>query len=626
MSRKNTLHFEVSANLQKLIGEELVSNEEMAFIELIKNAYDSGANRVEITFYQETLATPAYITILDDGEGMPLDDFRKRFMFAAYSKRDEEAVTATRVPTGEKGIGRFAADKIGAQLTVTTKSIDAQRALQVIFNWKEFRSKTKKFNEIEMPYSYVPSPFGPSGKGTLLAIENLRSKWDRTRIENLKTALASLLSPYSAPEDFQIEVSIAGRRPSTGRIIPERPVQPNYELRFKILDDGRVLRRFKNATDARFEDWKQIPGLSASTLRGLRGYLLYYIKKPPKSLVKGLLPGVQLYRDGFLLQPFGSPISDRLKLIEKRVKRAGQAPLVPNRLFGFVDISRLLHPTLKDTTSRQAMMETQELHELVAVLQGQTDFLEENIREQVSKPSWRKSAREQSILVEQARLNSLGNLSVGIGHEIRQPLQSILSQVDAIELRLEELNVKDQQVTDGLQKINDAADRIDATITFIKQLASGDLEDVSIFDMADTIKRECKLVQAQNDDIQFSITAPVAQPATTNQTTVMHVLANLLRNSVEAIREAQDERVGKISVRLFRHNSRHVFEVADNGVGIAEDIKPKIFKQFATQKTGGLGFGLTYCYSILESQGGRITFTSKAGVGTTFRVELPEAG
>lgn len=384
-------------------------------------------------------------------------------------------------------------------------------------------------------------------------------------------------------------------------------------------------RKFKNPTDAKFHDWKQIPGLSASKLAGLKGNLLYYIKKPSKSLVKGLLPGVQLYRDGFLLQPFGSPISDRLKLIEKRVKRAGQAPLVPNRLFGFVDISRLLHPTLKDTTSRQAMIETQELHELVAVLKSQTDFLEENILEQVSKPSWRKSARDQAIVVEQARLNSLGNLSVGIGHEIRQPLQSILSQVDAIEVRLEELNVKDQQIEDALQKINDAADRIDATITFIKQLASGDLEDIGTFDMADTIKRECKFVQAQNDDIKFVIHASNPQPAVTNQTTVMHVLANLLRNSVEAIREAQDERVGQISVSLMRANSRHVLEVADNGVGIAEDIKPKIFKQFATQKTGGLGFGLTYCHTILESQGGKISFTSQVGVGTTFRVEIPEA-
>jgi len=129
MSKKSTLHFEVSANLQKLIGEELVCNEEMAFIELIKNAYDSGANQVEITLQQETLAAPAYITILDDGEGMGLEDFRKRFMFAAYSKRDEEAAMATRIPTGEKGIGRFAASKIGSHLKVITKARSAQKGV-----------------------------------------------------------------------------------------------------------------------------------------------------------------------------------------------------------------------------------------------------------------------------------------------------------------------------------------------------------------------------------------------------------------------------------------------------------------------------------------------------------------
>lgn len=68
----------------------------------------------------------------------------------------------------------------------------------------------------------------------------------------------------------------------------------------------------------------------------------------------------------------------------------------------------------------------------------------------------------------------------------------------------------------------------------------------------------------------------------------------------------------------------HIFEVADNGVGIAEDVKPKIFQKFATQKTGGLGFGLTYCYTILERWGGKISFKSKLGAGSTFRAQIPE--
>src|SRR5208283_863831 len=155
MANTKELRFEVSANLQKLIGEELISNDEMAFIELVKNAYDSGATVVVISVYQESLAADAYITVRDNGDGMSFDDFKKRFMFAGYSDRDAEAATATRIPTGEKGIGRFAADKIGAELIVTTKTADSSEALRVTIDWTAFRHQAKKFNEIVAPYAYV---------------------------------------------------------------------------------------------------------------------------------------------------------------------------------------------------------------------------------------------------------------------------------------------------------------------------------------------------------------------------------------------------------------------------------------------------------------------------------------
>ena len=624
MSSKNELSFEVSANLQKLIGEELVSNDEMAFIELVKNAYDSGASIVEITVYQETLTSAARITIRDDGQGMPLPEFRRRFMFAGYSERDEEAATATRIPTGEKGIGRFATDKIGSELVVTTRAAGEKKALQVTFDWSAFRQKEKKFSEIRAPYQYVTVPDELGATGTILSIQRLRSKWDRAKIDSLREALPSLFNPYAALDRFQVRLSIVGLHPSSETVSPERPIQQDYELQFKVADDKRVLRRFRSPSSPRFGDWKVIPGLEPEHLVGLKGRMLYYVKKPPKAFVKGLPPGVQLYRDGFLMQPFGSPISDRLKLIEKRAKRAGHAPVVPNRLFGFVEISRLTHPALKDTTSRQAMLETEQLHELVRVLKSQTDFLEENIIEEVNKPSWRKSAREQSIALEQARLNSLGNLSVGIGHEIRQPLQSIFSHADAMELRLQAMGIADGELAASLGKINEAGERIDSTITFVKQLSSGDLEHVTTFDLSETVRKELKLFESQNDDINFICTLPKSQPVTTNQTTILHVLANLLRNSVEAIREVQDERTGSVSVKVRRDGDTQVIEVQDNGVGIDDATKPKIFKHFSTQKTGGLGFGLTYCHTIVEAQGGKISFTSKQGIGTTFRVEMPE--
>src|SRR6266851_6250571 len=233
MSKRNQLRFEVSANLQRLIGEELVSNDEMAFIELVKNAYDSGASTVEITIHQETLASPPRITVRDDGEGMPLPDFRRRFMFAGYSERDLEAANATRVPTGEKGIGRFATDKIGAELVVTTRAAGEEKALQVTFDWSAFRQKGKKFSEIRAPYQYVAVADELGTTGTILSIQRLRSKWDGAKVDSLREALRSLFNPFAKLEGFQIRLNVIGLRPLSETISPEKPVQHDYELQFK---------------------------------------------------------------------------------------------------------------------------------------------------------------------------------------------------------------------------------------------------------------------------------------------------------------------------------------------------------------------------------------------------------
>ena len=98
--------------------------------------------------------------------------------------------------------------------------------------------------------------------------------------------------------------------------------------------------------------------------------------------------------------------------------------------------------------------------------------------------------------------------------------------MDSIQIKLNDLQVEDSEIDGWLEGINEAVERIDDTVTFVKQLATGDLEDVSTFDLALTIRKECKLVESQNDDIEFDIAGPATQVATTNQTTVLHVLAN----------------------------------------------------------------------------------------------------
>src|SRR5262249_2624099 len=104
------------------------------------------------------------------------------------------------------------------------------------------------------------------------------------------------------------------------------------------------------------------------------------------------------------------------------------------------------------------------------------------------------------------------------------------------------------------------------------------------------------------------------------------VLANLILNSIDALvdRNARDTRPKQIVVSLARRGPEHVIKVSDTGPGIPSELQSNIFKQFATQKTAGMGLGLYHCNLIVRFQGGSMEFSTRLNVGTTFTVRLPE--
>jgi signal transduction histidine kinase len=627
-NKKGKLFFEVSANLQKLVGEELVTNEEMALIELLKNAYDSGAYKVVITIQPETVREPGFIEIRDDGPGMSLPEFQRIYMFAGYSERDLQILATTRVPTGEKGIGRFAADRLGSKLDIITKTADSPNALKVSFDWSKFRDKKKKFGDIQIPFEYVERPDLAGDKsGTLLEIRRLRAQWKRQKVESVRRAIGALIDPYERPGDFTIQLNLPSMPELSGPIKQSPPIDPDYELRFKVSTDGKHLLRRLNTPTTKSKEWEPVPtGATLSNLPGLGGRLLYYVKRPSKRAPKDLPVGIQIYRDGFRLQPFGAPLEPWLQLTERRAKRAGHAPLVPNRLFGFVEVSRASQPGIKDTTSRQGLMETEDFHEMVKILKEQTDFIEEQLRQQVSIPNWRESTRQRSIEIERYKSQSLGDLSIGIAHEIRQPLQSIVSEAGAIAEKLEQLGIQDAELKESLQVIDDDIRRIDETIDTIQDLAKGDLRAVGECDLAEVVRKTGRLfsTQAKTAGILIKYSVPASQTATTSKNTVERVLVNLLKNAIEAIQEKRDHGEGEIEIELRRDQRTHTLTVSDNGGGIPKEIVADILKTFKTKKTRGLGFGLSHSRTIIQAHMGDITFETEEGVGTKFIVSLPD--
>lgn len=617
------VRFEASAHLQRLIGRDLIPNEGMAIVELVKNAYDSQATSVRIHIQPETRKEPGLIRISDNGSGMSENDIKDLFMFAGYSQRPEEVKGARRIPTGEKGIGRFAADKLGDKLEVYTKKVGTKEGLRLTINWKDFENRLKKFNQVEAVYtpSRVPG-LGADEGGTVLVITGLRAKWDQKKVALLRTNLGDLLNPVAKPRDFRITLEIASNADADSEVID--PVTPDADWIVDVsVAGGRIHRVVKRKGDLEaIEDKREGNPADLAYLKGLRARFYYFDKRPSKKAARGLPDGVRVYRDGFRIEPFGSRTADWLHIAERRAKRAGHAHIVPSRLFGFVEISRTSNPELADTTSRQALLDTPTVRNLVSVLQSQLGTLEELLKSR-AEPRWKENRRRRAIEFEQARLHTLGVMSFGVAHELRQPLQAIRTEAHNIQVKLGQLGVKDADIDAAQAAIDRGVERIDNNIALISAISRGSATEKTECDLAELVEKEVALFRSKAAalGIALELRSPKTQPANVNQLAVNTVLINYLQNALEAV-EAGDGHT--IIVTLSKREKRHYIEVADDGIGVTKEVQAELFNRFTTQKTGGMGVGLYYCKMVVEAHGGNVGFKHRPSGGAQFWVEFPK--
>lgn len=196
------LRFRTGAAMLARLGSEQLKDEITAVIELVKNAYDADATtvRVELRNTEEGQS----LRIKDNGTGMTEEDLHSKWAFLATENklREDRSPQFRRKRLGQKGVGRFAAEKLGHELVLRTRTDDRQRFLQIRFNWDEL-SGDHELAEYHFPIKYKhPEGFDPP-HGTRLDIRRLRLNWTRNRIEKLRGQLASLIDPETAT-DFKI--------------------------------------------------------------------------------------------------------------------------------------------------------------------------------------------------------------------------------------------------------------------------------------------------------------------------------------------------------------------------------------------------------------------------------------
>lgn len=202
-NNKPKLHFKTNALIKNIVGKDLINDDNIAIIELVKNAYDAQSPIVEIVFEsikKGVNSNNSRILIADSGHGMSYNDIVNKWLNIAYSEKKDNS---DRTFAGSKGVGRFSCDRLGELLDLYTwKNVDD--IAHVSIDWRSFEINERDTEIQSIPVSYsktssielanaIGNGFGKSG--TVLVISSLRSEWDQAKLESLRRSLERFVNP-----------------------------------------------------------------------------------------------------------------------------------------------------------------------------------------------------------------------------------------------------------------------------------------------------------------------------------------------------------------------------------------------------------------------------------------------
>lgn len=478
-NKKGDFIFRPKARLIKTIGEELISSDNVAVVELVKNSYDANSPIVTITFLgnvkqkkqgriiQNYLSKEgASIEIYDQGSGMSFETVKSAWMEPATDFKKKNT-NKNRKFTGEKGIGRFASAKLASRLELITKQKEGKE-LVATFNWEDF-DKDDYLENIHIHWEErEPQEFKKENSGTLLRLKNLNTDWDTEKIRTLRTELSRLLNPIVPVEDFLIEVAIPdelNKDVNLNGIIERTELlnKPNYYIKGTITKEGDpkdfiYFSKEKGKEEQLFIETNKFiqSSMLKAPIMGEFSFEFRVWNRDRDNLrnlgrevdfkygeVKKILDeqsGISIYRDGFRVLPYGTPNNDWVRLDLRRVNNP-TLRLSNNQIVGYILISTEENPLLKDQSNREGIVEGEafdDLKEYIKLILNEVEQrrYQERERFQTSDPNADKN------LFEKASLDTI----------IKTAKEKVPEQKELIET-LERKNIELEDVITNAQEI-----------------------------------------------------------------------------------------------------------------------------------------------------------------------------
>ena len=493
--------FRPRARLIKTIGEELISNDNVAITELVKNSYDAGSPIVDITFTgtvkekeiikrhgrKEVVEKQYYIEkenatiiIYDQGKGMDFETILHAWMEPAtnYKKKGKNKNT-NRKFSGEKGIGRFASAKLSSKLELITKQED-DNEIVVWFNWNDFSNEETYLDNVKVNWIIRPAT-EIKEHGTILKLTSLSDDWDEDKIGELRVALSRLLNPIVPNENFLISINLPNLMGKLLSGIIERPEtlnRPNYFIKGSVSKEGAPLSIKFYSKKVGKEEILDLPEkIFTSNKPYSAGPFSFEFKvwdrdnenlssiaTETNSIIKNVkrdlddLCGISIYRDDIRVLPYGNQNNDWVRLDLRRVNNP-TLRLSNNQIVGYISIGLETNPGLKDQSNREGIVEGQAFEDIKDYVKLLLNEVEQRRYAERPRESQTTSDNPSSIFEKL----SLESLSVEI-KEKKPNSEEILNLLTKKDAEIKETIVKIQEVISRYRRLSTLGLLIDPII------------------------------------------------------------------------------------------------------------------------------------------------------------------
>jgi signal transduction histidine kinase len=440
--------------------------------------------------------------------------------------------------------------------------------------------------------------------------------------------VSSRLLDIMAPSPAILEINVAGQtREVLASSNPLRISAPLPDLPlFAKWHDGSLRRRMTDLFVRRLDYQIQVPLGEITSARGAGNRTIFTIQVITSSVLlrEALLPDVEwlagvsggaVVLSLLLTALTANWILQPLRRIERTIDRISQGnygtqeiPVGMAKEFAAVE-SKLKVLGEQFRGAREAALEA------ASEKQHSVDKLLERMASQLDVAS---------------RLAAISRISGGVAHEIKNPLNAISLRLDLLR---ERLGAPEEELRPEIDILSNEVRRLDRVVkTFLNFTRPVEVKFESV-DLAALAREVAELMKPQARSVKIAVAFESAadHPARIRGDADMlkQAILNLVTNALDAMSPNAADHApaqvapGELSLRVSNSGDNVRLEVADNGPGIPEGVRDKVFQLYFTTKQRGSGIGLAMTYRAVQLHNGTIDFTSEDGRGTTFFLQFP---